>query len=89
MILNLIGWIIFGLIVGAIARLLMPGRDTMGWLGTIIVGVVGSIIGGYLGTMLFGQAGDEFAPAGFLGALVGALIVLGILRMFRSRRPAH
>lgn len=88
---NILGWIVFGLIVGAIARLLVPGRDPMGWIGTILLGVAGSLLGGFLGSLLFGRAdelaetGMGFAPAGFLGALIGGIIVLLLVRQFRGR----
>jgi uncharacterized membrane protein YeaQ/YmgE (transglycosylase-associated protein family) len=88
---NILGWIIFGLIVGAIARLLVPGRDPMGWIGTILLGVAGSLLGGFLGALIFGQADDltetgmGFTPAGFIGALIGGIIVLLLVRQFRKR----
>jgi uncharacterized membrane protein YeaQ/YmgE (transglycosylase-associated protein family) len=88
---NILGWIVFGLIVGAIARLLVPGRDPMGWIGTILLGVAGSLLGGFLGSLIFGQAdelantGMGFAPAGFIGALIGGIIVLLLVRQFRKR----
>lgn len=86
MITSLIGWIIFGLFVGGLARLLMPGRDPMGCLGTILLGVGGSLIGGFLAYLLFGR-GDEFQPASFLGSLLGAVLLLFLARQFRSRPP--
>lgn len=88
MISSLIGWIIFGLIVGGIARLLMPGRDPMGCLGTILLGVGGSLVGGFLAYLLFG-AGDQFQPASFLGSLLGAILLLFLARQFGSRPPAE
>lgn len=82
---NLLTWIIFGLFVGAIARLLVPGRDPMGCIGTILLGIAGSVVGGFLGSLLFGGRGDGFQPAGFLGAIIGGVIVLLIWRQFRKR----
>lgn len=87
MITSLIGWIIFGLIVGGLARLLMPGRDPMGCLGTILLGVSGSLIGGFLASLLI-RGGDEFQAASFLGSLLGAVLLLFLARQFRSRPPA-
>ncbi|MCA9270886.1 MAG: GlsB/YeaQ/YmgE family stress response membrane protein, partial [Planctomycetales bacterium] len=55
--LHLIGFVLFGLIVGAIARLLLPGRQSMGWIMTIVLGMVGSVVGGFLGSLLFQGAG--------------------------------
>ncbi|MGC1275083.1 MAG: GlsB/YeaQ/YmgE family stress response membrane protein [Planctomycetaceae bacterium] len=73
----ILGWIVFGLIAGAIARLLVPGRQPIGILGTIVLGVIGSFVGGFLGNLLFG-GGDVFAPtaAGWIGSILGAIIVL-------------
>ena len=63
----LIMWLIVGLIAGALARLLVPGRDPMGLGGTLVLGLVGSLIGGFLGWLLFHQ-GSEFSPAGLIGS---------------------
>jgi uncharacterized membrane protein YeaQ/YmgE (transglycosylase-associated protein family) len=85
--------IIVGLIAGAIARLLVPGRDPLGCLGTILLGMVGSFIGGFLGWLLFGRDTDGGAiqPSGLFGSIVGAVIALLIWRRFgtddRRRRP--
>lgn len=87
MITSLIGWIIFGLIVGGLARLLMPGRDPMGCLGTILLGVGGSLIGGFLASLLIPGRADGFEPASFLGSLLGAVLLLFLARQFRSRPP--
>jgi uncharacterized membrane protein YeaQ/YmgE (transglycosylase-associated protein family) len=81
---GIIGWIIIGLIAGAIARWLMPGPDPMGWLGTIVLGIVGSLVGGTLLNVLFG-GGLELSAAGILGSILGALIVLFV---WRRMRPA-
>ncbi len=73
----ILSWIVFGLIAGAIARLLVPGRQAIGLLGTILIGVIGSFVGGFLGNLLFG-GGDVFEPtaAGWIGSIIGAVIVL-------------
>ena len=81
---GIIGWIIIGLIAGAVARWLMPGADPMGWLGTIVLGIVGSLVGGTLLNVLFG-GGLELGAAGILGSILGALIVLWV---WRRMRPA-
>ena len=87
MVMDIIGWIILGLVAGAIARLLMPGRDPMGWIATIALGIAGAFVGGFLSRMIFGQGDAEgFQPASYLGAIVGALILLAVLRMV-SRQP--
>jgi uncharacterized membrane protein YeaQ/YmgE (transglycosylase-associated protein family) len=85
MLLYLIGLALFGLVVGAIARFLLPGRDPMGCLGTILVGIAGSFVGGLLGSLLWYRDLRPH-PAGFLGSLVGAILVLLILRAVRPRR---
>ncbi len=79
--------LVVGLIVGAIARLLVPGRDPMGLLGTAVLGIVGSFIGGFLGYILFGRdaADGALQPAQFLGSLIGAVIALLVWRAISSR----
>jgi uncharacterized membrane protein YeaQ/YmgE (transglycosylase-associated protein family) len=81
---GLLGWILFGLIVGVIAKLLMPGRDPGGFIITILLGIVGAVLGGWLGRVLGLYAPDE--PAGFFMALLGAIILLGAYRLFTRRR---
>jgi uncharacterized membrane protein YeaQ/YmgE (transglycosylase-associated protein family) len=74
--------LLFGLIAGALARLLVPGRDPIGILGTIVVGVIGSFVGGFLGYVLFNKDLNEGAlqPSGIIGSIIGAIIVLLIYR---------
>ena len=79
---GIIGWIIIGLIAGAIARWIMPGPDPMGWLGTIVLGIVGSLVGGTLLNLLTG-GGLELSAAGILGSILGALVVLYVWRRMR------
>ena len=81
---GVLGWIIFGLIVGAVAKLLMPGRDPGGFIITILLGIAGAVLGGFLGRALgwYGE-GDS---AGFLMSLVGAVVLLAIYRMAIGRR---
>lgn len=76
MLIPIIGWIVFGLIVGAIARLLYPGRQGLGMVQTILLGVAGSFVGGFLGFLLFG--GSAMQASGWIGSIVGAVIVLAI-----------
>ena len=80
---NLISWCVFGLIAGAVARLLAPGPDRLGCLGTIGVGVLGSVVGGYLGGLIAGNPMNEVQPAGFLGSIIGGVIVLLVFRAVR------
>ena len=78
--------IIVGLIAGAIARLLVPGRQPIGIMGTILVGIVGSFVGGFLGYVIFGHDKAEgfFQPAGLLGSIIGAFIVLLIWNHYHN-----
>lgn len=86
MIINLLSWIVFGLFAGFIARVLTPGRDPVGFFGTMLVGVVGSFVGGFLARMLMGGGGEGFSPSGFIGSVIGGIVVLLVLRQIR--RPA-
>ena len=83
--LGVLGWILFGLVVGIVAKLLMPGRDPGGLIITTLLGIVGAVIGGFLGRSLGLYGPGE--PAGFLMATVGAVVLLFIYRMIR--RPAR
>ena len=75
--------IIIGLIIGAIAKLLMPGRDPGGFVITILIGIAGSLIAGFLGRSLGWYREGE--PAGFIASIVGAVILLWLYRMFAAR----
>lgn len=81
---SIIGWIVFGLIVGLVAKLLMPGRDPGGAFVTMIIGVVGALVGGFLGRAL-GLYGPQDA-AGFVMSVVGAIILLALYRMTMRRQ---
>ena len=78
-----IGWIVFGVIVGIVAKFLMPGRDPGGFIITTLLGVVGAVVGGYLGRALGFYAPGE--PAGFLMAVLGAVVLLFLYRMIAGR----
>jgi uncharacterized membrane protein YeaQ/YmgE (transglycosylase-associated protein family) len=81
--LSILGWVVFGLIVGALAKLLMPGRDPGGLLVTIVLGIAGALVGGFVGRSLgWYQAGE---PAGFVMATLGAVLLLFIYRRFAVR----
>ena len=81
---EILGWILFGLVVGALAKLIMPGKDPGGIIITILLGIAGALLGGWIGQMLgIYQPGEA---AGFLMALLGAIVLLGIYRMARGRR---
>ena len=81
---GVLGWVFFGLIVGAIAKLLVPGRDPGGWIVTILLGIAGAVLGGWLGRALGWYGPSE--GAGFFMSLVGAIIILAIYHMVFVRR---
>lgn len=72
----IIMFIVFGLLVGFIARALMPGRQSMGWMMTAVLGVVGSFVGGFLVSLITDNRVTDFNTAGLIGSVVGALVVL-------------
>lgn len=75
---GIISWIVFGLIAGALAKVIMPGKQGGGWIVTIILGIVGAFVGGWVGTLLgFGKV-DGFNIGSFGIAILGSLIVLFI-----------
>ena len=80
----ILSWIVFGLVVGIIAKLLMPGRDPGGFIVTMLLGIAGAVIGGFVGRAL-GFYGPGQA-AGWLMSFLGAVILLFIYRMFVGRR---
>jgi uncharacterized membrane protein YeaQ/YmgE (transglycosylase-associated protein family) len=80
---HVIGTIVIGLLAGLIARLLMPGRDPMGFIMTTVLGIVGALVATYLGQALGWYRANE--GAGFIGAVVGAVILLAIYRMVARR----
>jgi uncharacterized membrane protein YeaQ/YmgE (transglycosylase-associated protein family) len=73
---QIIWMIVVGLIVGALARTLMPGAQPMGWIMTALLGIGGSLLGGLLGSVLFKSRDGNFHPAGWVMSIVGALILL-------------
>ena len=79
-----LGWILIGLIAGAIAKAIMPGRDPGGCLVTILLGIAGAVLAGFLGRALgWYEIGEG---AGFLAAIVGAVLLLFLYRLFAGRR---
>ena len=80
---GIIGWIIFGLIVGALAKLVMPGRDPGGIIVTMLLGIAGAVAGGFIGRALGWYGPND--SAGFLMSLIGAVILLWIYRMIVGR----
>jgi uncharacterized membrane protein YeaQ/YmgE (transglycosylase-associated protein family) len=89
-VLHIIWMIILGLIVGAIARLIVPGRHHMGLIATALLGIAGAYVGGTLGSVVFPPHEFTITPPirhSFLGALVGAVILLLIYGFFKARTP--
>ena len=81
---GILSWILFGLVVGVIAKLLMPGRDPGGFIVTILLGVAGALVGGFLGQAM-GLYGEN-QGAGWIMSIVGAIILLALYRMVVRRR---
>jgi uncharacterized membrane protein YeaQ/YmgE (transglycosylase-associated protein family) len=79
--------LLLGLVAGAVARLMLPGPDPIGILGTIVVGVIGSFVGGFLGYVLFHKDVGEGAlqPSGIIGSIIGAILVLLVWRNIGGR----
>jgi len=84
---SIIWMMIIGLVVGALAKLLMPGRDPGGVLMTILVGICGSILAGILGRSIGWYA--EGQPTGFIASVLGAILLLALYRMIKPRRDAR
>jgi len=79
---TVLGWIVFGLIVGVVAKVLMPGRDPGGFIVTVAIGIVGALFGGFLGRLLgLYREGD---PVGFFMAVIGSILLLWIYRRTAS-----
>jgi uncharacterized protein (TIGR02246 family) len=94
---SVISWLVFGLIVGAIARFLMPGRQGMTWFMTALLGIVGSVIGGVLSWLIFGTPDGQVNAAGWMMSIVGAMLLVFFLRpvegrprcLIRAKRKRH
>jgi uncharacterized membrane protein YeaQ/YmgE (transglycosylase-associated protein family) len=80
---HIIGWIVFGLVVGIVAKFLMPGRDPGGFVLTAVLGIAGALVGGFLGRSLgWYREGD---PVGFVVAVLGAILLLAVYRVTAGR----
>jgi len=83
---GILSWILLGLIAGALAKWIMPGPDPGGWIVTIIIGIVGAFIGGWLGSLVgIGGPVTGFSPGDIITAVIGAIVLLIIFRMVKSR----
>lgn len=81
---GILAWILFGLVVGVIAKLLMPGRDPGGFIVTILLGIAGAVLGGFIGRAMGFYGPDE--AAGWIVSILGAVILLALYRMMLRRR---
>ncbi|CAN5726699.1 GlsB/YeaQ/YmgE family stress response membrane protein [soil metagenome] len=85
---GILAWILFGLIAGAIAKFIMPGKDPGGCIGTIIIGILGAVIGGFVGNRLFHFGSvTGFNLRSFGIAILGAIILLTLYRLLLEKRP--
>jgi uncharacterized membrane protein YeaQ/YmgE (transglycosylase-associated protein family) len=82
-------FILFGLIIGLLARAIMPGRQSMGLVQTALVGIGGSFLGGILGNLISHRPAFVMRPAGFIGSLIGALVVLALVSWASRKRALH
>ncbi|SFT40678.1 GlsB/YeaQ/YmgE family stress response membrane protein [Arthrobacter sp. ov118] len=84
---GILGWIVLGLVAGAIAKAILPGRQGGGWVITLVLGVVGAILGGWIGSLIFGGGlGDFFDLRTWLLAILGSIVVLLIYGAIAGRR---
>jgi uncharacterized membrane protein YeaQ/YmgE (transglycosylase-associated protein family) len=80
----ILSWILFGLVVGIIAKLLMPGRDPGGFIVTILLGIAGALVGGFIGRAMGLYGANQ--SAGWIVSILGAIILLALYRMMARRR---
>jgi len=87
---GIIGWIVLGLLAGAIAKLILPGKQGGGWIVTLILGIVGALLGGFIGSAIFGAGLEEFfSIQTWLLAIGGSIIVLLIWGLITGRRGSR
>ena len=82
---GILAWIVFGLIAGAVAKMIAPGKDPGGWLITLAIGIAGAVVGGFLASLLGFGGVSGFNLGSLLVAIVGALVVLSIWRKVDGR----
>lgn len=80
---NIVSWIVFGLIVGIVANVIDPHPSQGGFLGTVLLGVLGALLGGFLGDLIFGIGVTGFNLSSFIVAIIGSLVLLALNRAFR------
>jgi uncharacterized membrane protein YeaQ/YmgE (transglycosylase-associated protein family) len=83
---SILAWIVLGLIAGAIAKALMPGKDPGGFIVTTLIGIVGAFLGGFLGNLIAGSGLNGFSPWSLILAVIGAILLLWIYRLSARRR---
>jgi uncharacterized membrane protein YeaQ/YmgE (transglycosylase-associated protein family) len=91
---HVVGFLVFGLIVGLLARALYPGTQQMGWLSTAILGMMGSLVGGFIGHALWGGNSTAdgswgFTTGGMISSIIGAILVLFVYLTLTGRRGKH
>lgn len=84
----ILSWILFGLIAGAIAKALHPGKDPGGWIVTILIGIAGAFVGGWIGSAVLGEPTSNWSFKGFLFAVGGAVLLLWLYSMMTRNRRA-
>ncbi|RQP13694.1 MAG: GlsB/YeaQ/YmgE family stress response membrane protein [Chryseobacterium sp.] len=85
---GILGWIIFGLIIGVLAKLVMPGKQGYGWLATIILGILGAMLGGWIGSALgMGSVDSPWSLGSIIMSVIGAVILIAIYGALTRKRP--
>jgi uncharacterized membrane protein YeaQ/YmgE (transglycosylase-associated protein family) len=82
---GILSWIVFGLIAGALAKLIMPGKDPGGWIVTILIGIAGGVLGGFVGSLLGMGDVTGFNIKSFVLAILGSLVLLGGYRLLKGK----
>ena len=85
---GILGWIVFGLIIGALAKFVMPGKDPGGIVITMLLGIAGALLGGWFGRVV-GLYHDYESGGGFVMSILGAIVLLAVYRAALGRRPVH
>ena len=86
---GILAWIVFGFVIGLLARAIVPGRQRMGFIMTTLLGIAGSLVGGLVASAISGHSVQEMQGAGWLGSLIGAVVLLVIGgAVMRPRRAA-
>ena len=85
---GVLSWIVFGLIAGAVAKMLMPGKDPGGWLVTMFLGVAGALVGGWIGKLIGFESNAHWGIGYFITAVSGSILLLMIYRFIQKNRDA-